>query len=108
MRLNFGVRLASIFVAMNVFEARALLAEQLAHLRRQPYSELRRRLNSPEPIEARGATGVRYFVEIQAFFDDPPRENLRVLASIDDGGGRALVPISDAFILTPEGLFVGE
>src|SRR5205807_9836250 len=35
-------------------------------------------------------------------------KNLRVIVSVDDGGLRAFVPLTDSFIVSPEGLFVGR
>ena len=54
------------------------------------------------------ASGTRYQLEIQFFWDDKTDGNVRVLGSIDDGGIRAFLPATDSFILTPEGRFVGE
>jgi hypothetical protein len=36
------------------------------------------------------------------------RDNIRVLASIDDGGTRAFHPVTCDFIKAPDGSFVGE
>ena len=37
-----------------------------------------------------------------------PGGNVRVIGSIDDGGWRAFVPLSDSFIKAADGRFVGE
>lgn len=52
--------------------------------------------------------GTQCCVEINAMWDDKPDGNIRVIASIDDGGWRAFVPVSDSFIVAPDGSFVGE
>ena len=36
------------------------------------------------------------------------RGHLRVLGSIDDGGIRAFFPLTDSFIMAPDGSFIGE
>jgi hypothetical protein len=42
-------------------------------------------------------------LEIQCFWDDRADGDIRVMGSIDDGGWRAFVPITDGFMMTPEG-----
>ena len=34
--------------------------------------------------------------------------NLRIIGAIDDGGLRAFIRLTEDFILTPDGSFVGE
>jgi hypothetical protein len=51
---------------------------------------------------------VIYQVETQAFWDESDQKNLRVTLSIDDGGWRSFGPVSDGFIVAPNGTFVGE
>jgi hypothetical protein len=94
-------------VIVNTAEARQLLAAKLAELRRRSYSDLLR-LMEPEGLEVAGPSGVTYQLEVEAFWDDEPQRNLRVLASIDDGGWRAFHPLTDDFIVAPDGSFVGE
>jgi len=45
---------------------------------------------------------------MQVFVDDMSRQTLRVMGSVDDGGWRALSPLTDSFILAPDGSFVDE
>jgi hypothetical protein len=90
-------------------EARAILAEELGRLRAGTHRELvERLLGRPETIEVTGPSGVTYQVELQAFSDAGTPGNLRVLAAIDDGGFRAFVPLTEDFIVAPDGSFVGE
>jgi hypothetical protein len=53
-------------------------------------------------------SGVEYQIEIEAFWDDQAAGHLRLVASIDDGGWRALAPITDGFVVAPDGSFIGE
>lgn len=93
---------------MNGKEAKALLQIELARYRKSSYTELQRLLNTQDVYEIAGASGVRYYVEIEAFWDNRKFGNLRVVGAIDDGGLRAFFPVSDSFILSPEGKFHGE
>ena len=93
---------------MDNAEAAALLKDHLAAYRLRPYSELLTLLGKPQLAELRSASGRSYQVEVEVFWDGRPGGALRVLGSIDDGGWRALCPLSDDFILAPDGRFVGE
>jgi hypothetical protein len=89
-------------------EARSILRELLDELRRSTYAELKKRLDEVEVREVVGSSGAVYQVEIEAFWDDKRQGNLRVLAAIDGGGWRAFAPLTDSFIVAPDGGFVGE
>ena len=90
-------------------EAQLLVEAALDNLRQATYAELvDRLLDKQETLERVGATGARYGIEIQAFWDDKRKGNLRVRAAIDDGGWRAFVPLTADFIRAPDGSFVGE
>jgi hypothetical protein len=92
---------------MDTAEARQLLAAKLAELRQLSYGDLLR-YREPVCVEVTGPSGVVYQVEVEAFWDDRKRRDLRVLASIDDGGWRAFSPLCDDFIIATDGSFVGE
>ena len=47
-------------------------------------------------------------VEINVFWDHKPDGDIRVIFAIDDGGWRALLPVTDSFIIARDGTFVGE
>jgi hypothetical protein len=94
---------------MDKAEARAILATQLESLRATSYDELvERLLEDPETTEATGPSRTAYQLESQAFWDGRPGGDLRVTVSIDDGGWRAFVPLTESFIVSPDGSFVGE
>jgi hypothetical protein len=61
-----------------------------------------------ESHEVTGDSGAIYQVETEVFWDDKAHETIRVFASIDDGGRPAFMPMTAAFILAPDGGFVGE
>jgi hypothetical protein len=65
---------------------------------------------SGEPITSEFVTddGTECQVEINAFWDDKPDGDILVVFSIDDGGWRAFIPVTDSFIIALDGMFVGE
>ena len=94
---------------MNEQEARELLEAEIHRLKALGYERLR--ALEAGAHEVTGQSGTVYTVETQAWDDNPKRPdgNLRVNASIDDGRGlRAFVPLSDSFIIAPDGTFVGK
>jgi hypothetical protein len=81
----------------------------LTQLRAETYESLvERLLDKRETFELVGASGTHYQVVLQAFWDDKLQGHIRVVAAIDDGGWRAFLPITDDFILLPDGSFMGE
>lgn len=94
---------------MNEEEASRVLAGVVAELRREPYATLvSRYLHESDERTVVTDSGVRYQVEVQAFWDDLQPGNLRVIIAVDDGGWRAISPLSADFIIASDGTFVGE
>jgi hypothetical protein len=94
---------------VNKVEAKAVLAAELEKLRACSYDELiGRLLDKQETLEVTAPSGGWYQIELQAFWDDKPGGDLRILGAIDDGGWHAYLPVTDDFILSPDGSFVGE
>lgn len=93
---------------MNEDEARAILAQELQAWRGRPYAALAAAVGDSWYAEVIDPSGARSQLEVNAVWDDRPARNVRVIGSIDDGGLRAFVPLSDDFIVAPDGLFVGE
>jgi len=85
---------------MDKSEAQKILSEQLARFNGRTYSELTQFVGAErvEAYEVRAASGTAYRIEIQFFWDDQPGETIRVAGSIDDGGFRAFVPLTDSFL----------
>ncbi len=92
---------------MNKAEASQVLEAQLMSYRSQSYADLLKLVDESIKSEIRGASGATYQVQVQVFWDDRPEGNLRIMGSIDDGGWRAFSPLTDSFILAPDGSFVG-
>jgi len=93
---------------MNRDIARALIDEELKKLRKLSYTELLKALNRASTTTVKGRDGETYQVEWQAFWDGKKRGNIRVLVCVDDGGLSAFKPLSGAFIISPDGSFIGE
>ncbi len=86
---------------MNTSEAHKILDEQLARFGN--YTELIPLVESGhvENCEIRGVTGTKYQFEVQFFWDDKSKRTVRVLGSIDDGGIRAVVPLTQSLLICP-------
>jgi hypothetical protein len=93
---------------MNQEVAHALIDAELRRLRQWPYSELVKLIGTPETKQAVGADGKPYQLEIEAVWDINRAEDVRVIVSADDGGWRVFKPLTDDFIMRPDGSFVGE
>jgi hypothetical protein len=89
-------------------EARAVLRGELARYRACTRAQLERLLSEQDIKEARGKSGTIYQVEIEAVWESRVGGSIRVLGHIDDGGVRALLPLTEDFIVAKDGGFVGE
>lgn len=89
-------------------EARTLLRLHVQKCRTLAYADLASRVDSPATVDVAGPSGAKYQVETDVLWDRRPGGDVRVICSIDDGGLRALAPISEDFIKAGDGSFVGE
>jgi hypothetical protein len=94
---------------MDAIEASDILREVLAEYRMRPYEELCAAIKCSDTAPpCRRRTSVTYQVDVRAVWDAHANGNVRVFAAIDDGGVRAFLPLTSAFIKAPDGSFVGE
>src|SRR6266481_1472056 len=93
---------------MDKKEAQELLTAQVNQLRAMSYHDLLGLMDRETVTEVDGSPGRRYTIETSVFWDGAKDRDLRVIVSIDDGGRRAYAPMSDDFIMAPDGSFVGE
>ncbi len=96
---------------MDKTEALKILHSELIKLRIKSYDEMTAMIGKTMIYESIGPTGIQYQIDVQVFWDDPrqPEGNIRVLASIDDGGFiSSIKPLSMDFIMSPNGDFIGE
>ena len=94
---------------MNKKEAKQIIQAELELFRAKSHAELVQMIDA-EPItgERDGPGGKEYQIEIQAFWDDKPTGDIRVVGSVDDGGWRAFMPLTETFIKSPSNEFIGE
>jgi len=93
---------------VNREDVKALLAGRLAHYRGYRYEQLAALVGSCQVEELRGPDGTLYQLEFEIFWDDKPAGDVRVIGGIDGGDVSALTPLTDDFIMAPDGRFVGE
>ena len=93
---------------MNKEEATIVLNASLSKYRAKTYNELQYLLNEQDTSEVKAESGAKYQLEIQAVWDDKKDGNLRVMGSVDDGGLRVFKPITNDFIISQNGAFIGE
>jgi hypothetical protein len=94
---------------MNRVEALSVLQNQLRPWRERSWTQLRGEVGQSHHFEVTAEeSGTWYQGDVQLFWDDKPDGAIRVMASLDDGGWRAFVPLTADFILAPDGTFVGE
>ena len=94
---------------MNEVEARSLIDEQLAAYRLRTYAELAPQVGDTVAFEKVAPSGIEYAVEIMLVWDNLEGGNIRVMVAVDDMRWPAWFhPMSDDFILAPDGSFVGE
>ena len=93
---------------MNTLEARHVLAAELKTYRAKPYAELVQRRGRAIISEQTGPSGAHYQLEVQVMWDGQPNGAIRVIGSVDDGGWRAFMPLTESFIKLPTEDLVGE
>jgi len=104
---------------VNQEEAKAILSEKLSSLRELSYEDLRdryleeagflRQAQKAENLEVQGPSGTRYQVETQVFWDGQRGDSLRVIVSVDDGSRwRRILPLTEGYIIAPDGTFIDE
>ncbi len=88
---------------MDRAEAKSILAKELAEFTARPYDKLALSINHADVKNVVGDSGANYQIEFNVFWDSNPDGNLRIMASIDDGGWRAFAPLTDSLIMKPDG-----
>jgi hypothetical protein len=88
--------------------AYVLIDAELRRLLELPYSEISNLVGAPEMKQVVGDDGISYQLEIEAIWDINGDEDIRVIVSVDDGGWRALKPLTQDFVIRPDGSYVDE
>jgi len=96
---------------VNQEEAGQVLTLELGMYRSKSHEELSGLVGSVAGFTRTGPSGAAYQLEIEVMWDNPRSKqgDLRVIASIDDGGfTTSFTPLTSDFIKSPGGTFVGE
>jgi hypothetical protein len=93
---------------MDRAEAKSILAKELTEFAARTYNELVKLIKHADVKNVGGDLGANYQIEINVFWDSKPNGNLRIMASIDDGGWRAFVPLTDSLIMKPDGTLLSD
>ncbi len=93
---------------MDKDKARAVLLERLRPYRAKTYGDLKGLIGEIDVQQIENPDGPDFQIEIQAYWDHKPDGNVCVWGAIDDGGWSAFAPLSNGFIMAPDGSFVGE
>jgi hypothetical protein len=89
---------------VNKVEARGLLEEFLDDLKKRSREELLGLISNPVCIEKTGPSGMVYQIEYEAWWDSDPGQDLRIIASIDDGRLLSfMMPLTASFLVSSEG-----
>jgi hypothetical protein len=73
----------------------------MAALESQGYQGLAARVGESLVFERAGLRGAQYQFEIDILWDRQPGGPIRVIGSVDDGGVRAFLPLTQGFLLSP-------
>ena len=71
-----------------------------------PYAKLVASINHTEVNNVIGESGVFYQIDLNPYWDSKPDGNLRLMASIDDGGWRAFSRPTGSLIMKPDGILL--
>jgi hypothetical protein len=91
---------------MNKAEARLILSRELKAFASRSYAQLVALIGHSDVKNLLGESGVNYQIEFSVFWDSKPGEDLLIMGSIDDGGWRAFLPLTESLIMRPDGKFV--
>ena len=94
--------------AMNEQVASSLIDVELDRLRKLSYSEIVKLIGESETKCVVGTDGKSYQLEIEAVCDSGKGEDVRVIIAADDGSWRAFYPLTNDFIMRPDGSIIGE
>ena len=89
-------------------EARAIAETDLEYYRAMPYEELARKIGHAESFERVSERSEPYQIEFDFFYDDHETGNIRVAGIVSYSGWTDFFPVSNDFIIAPNGEFIGE
>jgi hypothetical protein len=88
--------------------ARAIVEDRLKLLRKLSYGELAKLVGQVSCDRIRRPDGEEYQVETEARWDAKTGGDVRVIVAIDGPGASAFIPLTETFIMSADGSFIGE
>jgi hypothetical protein len=88
--------------------ARAIIEDRLKELRKFSYGELVKLADRIPCDRVNGPDGEEYQVETEARWDRKTGGNIRVIVAVDGPGASAFRPLTETFIMSADGSFIGE
>jgi hypothetical protein len=88
--------------------AQAIAADRLKELRKIPYAKLEKLVGHVSGSSTNGPDGEEYQVETEILWDGRKGGNIRVIVAVDGGGVSGFKPLTEDFIISAEGAFIGE
>lgn len=86
---------------MNAEEARQVLIEELEYFKNMAYMDLIDRVGENTAYEKIAPSGSFYQLEISILWDSNPQQAIRIIGSVDDGGFRAFIPLTESILRFP-------
>jgi hypothetical protein len=93
---------------MDRAEAKSILAKELTEFAARPYDKLVAEIKHANVKNVVGDSGANYQIEVDVLWDSKPDGNLRIMASVDDGGWRAFLPLTGSLIMKPNGTLLKD
>jgi hypothetical protein len=88
--------------------ARAIIDDRLKELRKFSYGALVKLVGQVSCERVNGPDGEEYQVETETRWDSKWGGDVRVVVAVDGPGASSFRPLTGTFIMSADGLFVGE
>ena len=89
-------------------EARKIAEKDLEFYRGMSYEDISAKIGEQETFERISERGEPYQIEFDFFYDNHTSGNIRVAGIVSYSGWTDFFPVSNDFIIGPDGKFVGE
>lgn len=93
---------------MNKKEARSVMIEELKPYRAKSYAELEQLISQIDARMVSAPSGKQYQIEIEPFWDGAPNKDIRVGITLSGDWWTYFFPLTEDFIMSPNGQFVRE
>lgn len=93
---------------MDKVEAKEIAERDLEFYRALSYTEFAAKIGEQENFERITEQGEPYRIEFDFMFDDDEQKTVRVMGIVSYNGWTDLFPVSNDFIIAPNGEFIGE